>query len=392
VILSPHAPELAPLIPELEAFRRDLHAHPETAYQEQRTAGRVAERLAAWGLEVHRGLAGTGVVGVLRRGAGRRIGLRADLDALAMAEANDLPHRSRHPGRMHACGHDGHTAMLLGAARLLAARPEWRGTLYFVFQPAEENEAGGRRMVEEGLFDRFPMDAIFGLHNWPGLPLGEGGVRSGAVMASADFFHVELVGRGAHAAYPHRGRDPIVAAAALVQALQGLVSRETGPLDAAVVSVTRLDAGDSLNVIPERARLAGTVRALDEGVRTALEVGVRRVAEGIAAGHRMGLEFAYERRYRTTVNDPHQAALMLAAMAATLGAGKAHDDLPPTLGAEDFGWMLAACPGAYGVLGNGTEGRFAAGLHNPRYEFNDALIPYGVAFWVNLAEGALGEG
>lgn len=372
---------------ELTAFRRDLHAHPETAFEERRTAQRVAERLRAWGLEVHTGLAHTGLVAALRRGPGSAIGLRTDMDALHMDEANQgLDYVSRHPGRMHACGHDGHVTMLLGAARYLAQRPEFQGTVYFIFQPAEENVAGGRLMVEEGLFDQFPMDAVFGLHNMPDMPAGHLGVRPGPVMAAADFFALSLSGDGGHGAYPHKTRDPIVAAAQIISGWQTLVSRQTDPLKSAVISVTQIHGGSTSNVIPERLELSGTVRAFEAFVQDQLEEGMRRMTEGIAAAHGVRAVLDYERRYCATVNTPGPSALMLRAMEATVGAAGLLEQLSPSMGAEDFGWMLERCPGAYGVIGNGTEGAHAAGLHNSRYDFNDALIPVGVAFWVNLVQ------
>jgi hippurate hydrolase len=313
---------IALLHPDMMAWRRDLHAHPETAFEEVRTSAFVAEKLAAFGLEVARGIGRTGVVGTLRAGsAGRAIGLRADMDALHVVEQNDFAHRSRHAGRMHACGHDGHTAMLLGAARHLAATRAFDGTVHFIFQPAEENEGGGRAMVEDGLFERFPCDAVYGLHNWPGLPVGQFAVMPGPMMASFDIFEIVLAGRGAHAAMPHLGVDPVVAGSALVQALQTIPSRTVSPVDAAVVSVTQFHAGDTWNVIPAEAVLRGTT-------------------------------------------------------------------LPPTMGAEDFAFMLQQRPGAYAWIGNGP-GTGGCVLHNPRYDFNDDVLPLGAAYWVALTEQEL---
>jgi hippurate hydrolase len=382
-------PEFGRLCAALTALRRDLHAHPEIAFEEVRTAERVARELARCGIPVHRGLACTGVVGTLARGEGPAIALRADMDALAMDEHTDLPHASRLAGRMHACGHDGHTAMLLGAARWLTERGGFRGTVHFVFQPAEENLAGGRVMVEEGLFERFPMSAVFVLHNRPGLPAGVMGVRPGPVMAAADFFELKLTGTGGHAAYPHRARDPIVAAAGVVTAWQTLVSRGTDPMDAAVVSVTRIQGGTSDNVIPQTVVLAGTVRSFREEVQAGLEAGLRRIAEGVAAAHGVMAELSYERRYRATVNSPRETEQALAAMERTVGPEAVRRDLPATMGAEDFGWMLERCPGAYGIIGNGTDGAHGRALHNPGYDFNDAIIPIGVRYWVNLVRGLL---
>ena len=381
----------AHLLDELTAFRRDLHAHPETAFEERRTARRVAERLRSWGLQVHTGLARTGVLGTLACGDGPVIGLRADMDALDLQEAEGLPYVSQHPGRMHACGHDGHVTMLLGAARYLSENPGFRGTVRFIFQPAEENVAGGRVMVEQGLFERFPMDAVFALHNMPGMEAGRLGVRPGIVMAAADFFDLTLSGGGGHGAYPHKLRDPIVTAAQIVTGWQTLVSRQTDPLESAVISVTRIHGGSTCNVIPDEVELSGTVRAFSEAVQDQLESGMHRMADGIASAHGVTAELDYDRRYRATVNSRRESALMLQAMGATVGAERVDDDPPPTMGAEDFGWMLARCPGAYGVIGNGTEGSHGAGLHSPGYDFNDAIIPSGVAFWVNLVSAFFRE-
>lgn len=385
-------PELGRLCAELTALRRDLHAHPEIAFEEVRTADRVAAELTRCGIPIQRGLARTGVVGTLARGEGPAIALRADMDALALDEASGLPHASRLAGRMHACGHDGHTTMLLGAARWLAEHGGFRGTVYFIFQPAEENLAGGRVMVEEGLFERFPASAVFGLHNRPGLPAGVMGVRPGPVMAAADFFELRLTGTGGHAAYPHRTRDPIVAAAAIVTAWQTLVSRGTDPMESAVVSVTRIQGGTSDNVIPETVVLAGTVRSFRDEVQSVLEAGLRQMADGIAAAHGVRAELSYDRRYRATVNSLRETEQALAAMERTVGPERVRRDLVPTMGAEDFGWMLERCPGAYGLIGNGTQGAHGRALHNPGYDFNDAIIPVGVRYWVNLVRGLLPEG
>ncbi len=380
------------LCDQLAGLRHDLHAHPETAFEEKRTSGVVAEYLTKLGLVVHRGLARTGVVATLTRGEGAAIGLRADMDALDMRERNELSYVSRYPGKMHACGHDGHTAMLLGAARYLGERGGFRGTVHFVFQPAEENLAGGKVMVEEGLFERFPMQAVFGLHNWPGLEAGHLGTRPGPVMAAADFFELRLEGVGGHAAYPHKARDPIVVAAQIIGAWQTLVSRATDPLDAAVVSVTSIHGGHSGNVIPAEVTLAGTVRSFRPEVQATLEEGMRRIAEAIASAHDVAAELSYERRYRPTVNSDRETAMCLRAMERTVGRDRVRPDLPPTMGAEDFGWMLERCPGAYAMVGNGTWGVHGRPLHNTGYDFNDEILPVGVSYWVNLARECLPQG
>jgi len=379
------------LCTELTALRRDLHAHPEIAFEERRTSSLIAEYLRALGLEVDCGLAGTGVVGSLTCGEGAVIGLRADMDALPLAERTRLPHASRKVGCMHACGHDGHSAMLLGAAHFLAEHGGFRGTVHFIFQPAEENFAGGKQMVDEGLFERFPMRAVFGLHNWPGLEAGVMGVRAGPVMAAADFFELRICGVGGHAAYPHRAKDPILAGAQIVGAWQSLVSRMIDPLEAVVLSVTRFHGGTTDNVIPADAVLGGTVRTFSADVQAVIEKGMRRIADGIAVASGVSVELDYERRYRATVNDAEETEKALKAMERTVGSARVLDDLPPTMGAEDFGWMLAACPGAYAMLGNGTEGAHGCALHNPGYDFNDAVIPVGVRYWVNLVGELLPE-
>ena len=392
----PIVPEIEALKAEMTAWRRRIHAQPETAFEEVETARFVAQKLEEFGLdEVHTAIAKTGVVGVLRSGKAARagnepraIGLRADLDALHIRELNETPHRSRHDGRMHACGHDGHTAMLLGAAKHLAATRNVAGTVYFIFQPAEENEGGGRAMVEAGLFERFPMKAVFGLHNWPGLPIGQMAVRAGPMLASCDVFEIALEGRGTHAAMPHLGRDPVVAGAALVQALQTIASREIDPLDSAVVSVTQFHAGDTWNVIPEGAVLRGTTRAFRPEVQDALERRLRELAEGIASSLGVSAKVRYERRYPPTVNNPEATEWAAAAAAEVVGEAALDRSVRPTMGAEDFAFMLEEKAGCYIFLGNGPRdgGRT---LHSPHYDFNDDALPVGASYWVTLARRLL---
>lgn len=382
--------EIAAWHDDMTSWRHHLHAHPETAFEEYATAAFVAERLSAFGLQVHQGLAGTGVVGSLVSGpgGGGAIALRADMDALPITEANVFRHRSGRPGTMHACGHDGHTTMLLGAAHYLAATRRFRGTVHFIFQPAEEAEGGGRVMVEQGLFTRFPADAVYGLHNWPGLPVGRFAVGPGPMMASFDTFEIILTGRGTHGAMPHLGTDPIVAGAALVQALQTIVSRTVDPLDAAVVSVTRFHAGDTWNVIPEAAVLAGTTRALRAEVRDQLEAGVRRVAAAIAAAHGVTAAVCYQRRYPATINDPVEAGRAAEAAALVVGRDHVDRDPRPSMGAEDFAFMLQQRPGCYAWIGNGpADGNRT--LHSPHYDFNDAILPLGASYWARLVEMVL---
>lgn len=371
------------------ALRRDLHAHPELAFAETRTSDRVAERLALAGLEVRRGLAGTGVVGLLQgRRPGPMIGLRADMDALPLHEANDFAHRSTHAGRMHACGHDGHTAMLVAAAETLADAPDFAGTVAFIFQPAEEGDGGARQMMDEGLFAEFPCEEVYALHNWPGLAAGSFAVHRGPVMASADQFDIVLHGHGAHAAMPHQGVDPVTAAAALIQTLQTVVSRRTDPLKSAVVSVTRMQAGEAYNIIPESVTVGGTVRALDNGVRDALQLQISEAAAGIAAAHGLRATVEYRRGYPATVNHPTQADFARAIAEEVAGRESVRTDLAPSMGAEDFGFMLMDKPGAYLWIGNGPASGGCM-LHNPHYDFNDAILPLGVRFWRALVQRRL---
>ena len=379
----------SPELESLTALRRDLHAHPELAFEEHRTAQRVASWLVDLGLEVSTGWAVTGVVGVLRAGtSGRCIALRADMDALPLNELNHFAHRSRHPGKMHACGHDGHTAMLPAGAALLARNPAFDGTVVFIFQPAEEAEGGARAMIEQGLLERYGIDRVYGLHNWPGLPVGHFAVHGGPVMAGTDQFDIVLRGRAAHAAMPHQGRDPVLAASALVQALQGIVARRVDPLDAAVLSVTRLDAGEAYNVTPEQAVLGGTVRTFKPATQTLVRGALEELCQGIAQGYGMDIEVDYRAGYPPTINDRAEAARCARIAERLVGAERLHLDLPPSMGAEDFAYFLQARPGCYLWLGNGEaagDGR----LHNPRYDFNDALLPIGAAYWQALVQACL---
>ncbi len=375
---------------DLTAWRHDLHAHPETAFEERRTADFVAARLAEFGIEVHRGLAGTGVVGTLRGAepGKRAIALRADMDALHVHEKNGFAHASTHTGKMHACGHDGHTTMLLGAARYLAETRNFAGTVHFIFQPAEENEGGGRVMVEQGVFEKFPVEAIYGMHNWPGLPVGKFATRPGPMMASFDIFEITVTGKGAHAALPHLGIDPVMAAAQIATGLQTLVSRNTSPLDSAVVSITQIHGGDTWNVIPDQVVLRGTTRSFKPKLQDALEAGIRRIAGGVAQAMGATVELRYERRYPPTVNSAGETEIAAAAAAEVVGGGNVDLDLMPTMGSEDFAFMLQAKPGGYIFIGNGT-GDKATGLHNPRYDFNDEILPIGASYWARLVERVL---
>ena len=381
-----------PFLDRLVSIRRDLHAHPELAFQETRTADVVARELATYGLEVHRGLARTGVVGILRKGErGRSIGLRADMDALPLAEKNVFTHCSTQPGRMHACGHDGHTTMLLGAAQYMAENSDvldFEGSVHFIFQPAEETDGGADVMIREGLFDRFPMDAVFGLHNWPGLPVGELAVMPGPVMAGTCAFEIAISGQGCHAAMPQQGIDTLIAASHLVLALQTIVSRNVDPCEAAVVSVTQIDGGESFNVIPDDAVVRGTIRAFKPEVQALVETALRRICAGIDSTFGVRSQVSFEQRYPPTINSVAESALCRDVGALVFGTENVRRNELPSMGAEDFAFMLQKKPGCYVWLGNGP-GTGGCSLHNPHYDFNDAIIPFGVTYWVRLAESFL---
>jgi len=383
--------EIADLLPDLVALRQDLHAHPELAFKEHRTAGIVAAALRELGLEVHEGIGGTGVVGVLRAGNGQRsVGLRADMDALPMLEQGERPYVSRFPGVHHGCGHDGHTAMLLGAARHLARTRRFNGTINFIFQPAEEGRGGARVMVDEGLFDRFPCDSVYALHNWPELPAGTAQTRPGAIMAAADRFDIVVRGKGGHAAQPHRTPDAVLAASELVCQLHTITSRRIPPTENAVLSVTRISGGQSHNVLPSAVELTGTVRSFDAGVQDTIEAAIRQIAQGVAQATGTRIDVEYVRYYPATINTPIEAALALrAAEAAGLQASMAPS---AAFTSEDFAFMLKARPGAYLWLGQGAASRpesSAPPLHHPSYDFNDAVLPLGIAWFAQVASLAL---
>ncbi|NMJ44092.1 amidohydrolase [Roseomonas sp. JC162] len=371
---------------ELTAIRRDFHTHPELGMEEHRTAEIVARKLESWGIEVHRGIGRTGVVGVLRNGSGNRaIGLRADMDALPIEELNDVAYRSTTKGVMHACGHDGHTTMLLGAAKYLAETRNFDGIVHFIFQPGEEGCGGALAMLEDGLFERFPCDAIYGMHNRPGMPVGEYGIRSGPTAAGGAFFDIVIGGKGAHGARPEASIDPVLTACHVTTALQSIVSRTLSPRDPAVVSVTKVVGGEAYNVIPQTATISGTARFFTREVGTQIEEGLRRVAAGVAAGFGATAEVDWRLIFAPTINDPKETDAYAEAAADLVGAANVARDNPPGMGSEDFSFMMEKVPGAYLHVGNGP-GEMP---HHPRYQFNDEAIPYGAALYARIVERGL---
>jgi hippurate hydrolase len=379
--------------PGVAAIRRDLHAHPEIGFQEVRTADVVAARLTEWGIPIHRGLGTTGVVGIVKNGtSARAVGLRADMDALPMTELNTFAHASKHPGMMHACGHDGHTAMLLAAAQHFARHRNFDGTVYLIFQPAEEGWGGAREMIKDGLFERFPMDAVFGMHNWPGMKAGQFAVSPGPVMASSNDFRIVVRGQGGHAALPHTSIDPVPIACEIVQAFQTILTRRMKPIDTGVISVSMFHAGEASNVTPASAELQGTVRTFSIEVLDLIESRMRQITEHLCAAHGASCEFEFNRNYPATINTPAEADFMRRVAAGIVGEDSVMRQ-EPVMGAEDFSYMLQAKPGAYAFIGNGDgthrDAHHGAGpctLHNASYDFNDNLIPLGATIWVRLAE------
>ncbi|MGM9515066.1 M20 aminoacylase family protein [Roseateles sp. DB2] len=377
----------------LTALRRDIHAHPELCFQEERTSELIAQQLTAWGIPVHRGLGKTGVVGILKNGSSTRtLGLRADIDALPMTERNTFAHASQHAGKMHACGHDGHTAMLLAAAQHLARHRNFDGTVYLVFQPAEEGGGGAREMIKDGLFERFPMEAIFGIHNWPGMKAGEFALKSGPVFASSNEFKITIRGKGCHAAMPHLGIDPVPVACQMVNAFQAIISRNKKPLDAGVISVTMLRAGEATNVVPDHAELQGTVRTFTLELLDLIEQRMEKVARATAEAFDCEVEFHFRRNYPPTINHPAETAFVREVLHDLVGPASVQE-FEPTMGAEDFSYYLQKVPGCYFLIGNGDGTHRVGGhglgpctLHNPSYDFNDELIPLGGSMWVRLVE------
>ncbi len=377
----------------IAAIRRDIHAHPELCFQEVRTADVVAAKLTEWGIPIHRGMGTTGVVGIVKAGTSTRaIGLRADMDALPMQEFNTFAHTSTHAGKMHACGHDGHTAMLLAAAQHFAKNRNFDGTVYLIFQPAEEGGGGAREMIKDGLFEKFPMDAVFGMHNWPGTQIGKFAASPGPVMASSNEFKITIHGKGGHAALPHNSTDPIPVAAAMVQAFQTIISRNKKPIDAGVISVTMIHAGEATNVIPDSCELQGTVRTFTLEVLDMIEQRMKEVADGISATYGTTCDFAFKRNYPPTINHAKEAEFARSVMGKIVGAENVLAQ-EATMGAEDFAYMLQAKPGCYVFIANGDGSHREMGhgggpcmLHNPSYDFNDDLIPLGATYWVRLTE------
>ena len=380
---------IADLHSEITAWRRDIHAHPELLFDVHRTAASVAEKLKAFGCdEVVTGLGRTGVVGVIRGGKGggsHVIGLRADMDALPITEANDLPYKSTVPGKMHACGHDGHTAMLLGAARYLTETRNFAGTAVVIFQPAEEGGGGGREMVKDGMMERFGIEEVYGMHNYPRLPVGEFAIRPGPMMAAADRIYIDIEGRGGHAAKPHQSIDSVLVGAQIINQLQSIVARNVDPLEAAVVSICQFNAGSTDNVIPQTARLSGTARSLTPEVQDLVEARLREVVEGTAKLYGAKVKLVYKRNYPVTKNHAQQTAFAAAVASQVVGSERVDAAVPPVMVAEDFSFMLNARPGAFIFVGNGDS----AGLHHPSYNFNDEAIPIGTSYWVKLVETAL---
>ncbi|MDD2975747.1 M20 aminoacylase family protein [Aquabacterium sp.] len=391
-------PELLAQSDAMRVLRRDIHAHPELCFQEERTSEMIARTLAAWGIEVHRGLGKTGVVGVIQGRPGpRSIGLRADIDALPMTEHNQFAHASRYAGRMHACGHDGHTAMLLSAAQHLAATRDFDGKVILVFQPAEEGGGGAREMIQDGLFERFPMDAIFGMHNWPGMPAGTFAIKDGPCFASSNEFHITIRGKGCHGAMPHLGIDPVPVACQLVLAFQTILTRNLRPIETGVISVTMIQAGEATNVVPESVTLQGTVRTFTDETLDLIEERMRELSHQLSAAFGATAEFEFQRNYPPTINHSAETAFARQVMTEVVGPERV-ELFEATMGAEDFSFFLQHKPGAYFVIGNGDgthrEGGHGLGpctLHNPSYDFNDELIPLGGTLWVKMVQRWLAQ-
>ena len=381
--------ELKDLQLEMQNWRRDIHAHPEIAFEEHRTAKIVAEKLKSFGIEVETGIAGTGVVGTLKKGTGNRaIGLRADLDALLINEANEFEHKSKHPGKMHACGHDGHTVMLLGAAKYLAEDGNFDGTVNFIFQPAEENEGGGKAMIEEGLFDKYPVESVYGMHNIPGMPVASFAVKPGPIMAAFDVFNVKIIGKGGHAAMPQTTIDPIIIGTKIIDAYQSIVSRYIDPQEPAVLSVTQFHAGDAYNVIPNDIEIKGCTRCFSPKIQKQLEDQMHQITKSICEAYGATYEFEFEHRYPATINSEEEADIAGKVAQDVVGEDRVNLSPTPGMGSEDFAYMLQEKPGSYIWIGNG-DGEGSCMVHNPGYDFNDEILPIGATYWVKMAEEIL---
>ena len=381
--------ELEDLQGEMQEWRRDIHAHPEIAFEEHRTAQIVADKLESFGFEVETGIAGTGVVGTLRKGMGNRsIGLRADLDALLINETNDFEYKSKNPGQMHACGHDGHTTMLLGAAKYLSEKGNFDGTVNFIFQPAEENEGGGRVMIEDGLFDKYPVESVYGMHNIPGMPVGSFAIKPGPIMAAFDIFNLKVIGRGGHAAMPQTTVDPIIVGTKIIDAFQAIISRSIDPQEPSVLSVTQFHGGDAYNVIPNQVEIKGCTRCFSPNVQKKLEDEMRQISESICKAYGADCEFHYEHRYPATINSEEEANLAGQVALGIVGEERVNLSPKPGMGSEDFAYMLQEKPGSYIWIGNG-DGAGSCMIHDPGYDFNDEILPIGATYWVKMAEEIL---
>ena len=387
--------EIVNIIPEVMTWRHELHAHPELGYEEKWTSDFIVTKLESFGIEVHKGLGKTGVVGILKGlkanqggGGNKAIGLRADIDALPMTEENNFSYKSKFDGCMHACGHDGHTAMLLGAAKILSLNNDFDGTVYFIFQPAEEGGGGGLAMIEDGLFEQFPMDSVWGMHNWPGMDEGSVAVHKGSVMAAADRFEVTVNGNGGHAAMPQATNDPVLATTAIVQALQQIVSRKQNPLDAVVVSVTQINAGSGFNIIPQVTDFIGTIRTVNPDTRINVHKQFKDICEATALAYGCTADVSVIKGYPVTVNDIDSSEKAIQVTSSIFGSSSVKTNMAPSMGAEDFAYMLEKTPGAYIWLGAG-EGKSGCMLHNTKYDFNDNILPLGITYWEQLVKSEL---
>ena len=381
--------ELEDLQNEMQTWRRDIHAHPEIAFEEHRTAEIVAEKLKSFGIEVETGIAGTGVVGTLKRGTGNRsIGLRADLDALLINETNEFEHKSKNPGKMHACGHDGHTVMLLGAAKYLAEQGNFDGTVNFIFQPAEENEGGGKAMIDDGLFEKYPVESVYGMHNIPGMPVASFAIKPGPIMAAFDVFNVKIIGKGGHAAMPQTTIDPIIIGTKIIDAYQSIVSRYIDPQEPAVLSVTQFHAGDAYNVIPNDIEIKGCTRCFSPKIQKQLEEQMHQITKSLCDAYGATYEFEFEHRYPATINSEEEAEIAGKVAQQVVGEERVNLSPTPGMGSEDFAYMLQEKPGSYIWIGNG-DGEGSCMVHNPGYDFNDEILPIGATYWVKMAEEIL---